>query len=211
MTQEFHVSLTEPVVEVLRDYKPFLTWKADHMKNQQLFFDEDKVLTKPTPPQTVPLAIVRSATSEKRVSLDKTLANNKIQIVTIVKYDPAKRAFRDKMKTLKAKAEQIHYDRMVTGVTQARGEVQEELTMGKMINESGMAMDMRITTLGVSVAGYLIPKACGWAEEKCWIGAMLGAVISLLVEMILAIIRIGKHDTHEKKRKAKLNVASTLN
>eukprot|EP00760_Papus_ankaliazontas_P035198 PhM_4_TR7668/c0_g1_i1/m.63306 len=200
---ELHVFLTEKLKQHVASKAPYSAWLRGYTSNQRVLLDEENRAGEPVPPpRTVPLSVVRESLGNEK--LHTALGNNKIHPVRVLRADPKQREFRERLRRLRGELERKEYNAMVRGVDPTRGETQEDLTMGKMLNETGMALDMRITTVAVAVVGYYLPNSLGWSPALCWSGAIIGAVVSLMVEMILAMIRIGKHDRLDAKRRKEL-------
>ena len=200
---ELHVGLSDKVRAAISGSAAFTEWSSARSATQRTLLDEDgNVNATVKPPTTVPLSLVRAVVGTN--GIHAALHGECIRPVTVPTADPSKKEHRQRMRRLKDQLEQRAYDTMVGNVHQERNDATRDLTMGAMLNETGMVLDMRIMTLGVAVAGYLLPMFVGWSDQLCWLGAAIGAVGSLFVEATLSIIRINKYDRQEAKRKLKL-------
>lgn len=207
---ELHVALSEKVRNALEGTAPYTSWYNAYTTTQKTLLEEEGKLgiIKVPPPTTVPLALLRSVLQNEvgrsGVGLHAVLRGETIRPVIPPNADPSRREYRAKLRKARDKMEQRQYDAMVHGSSSRRNVLQQpDMTMGQMFNEAGMALDMRLTTLGVAVAGYAIPYSIGWSKNLCWLGAVLGLVISLFVEAVLLIIRVNKFDKQERKKKEK--------
>ena len=81
--------------------------------------------------------------------------------------------------------------------------------MSSFARDISIGLDMRLMSAAGCVVGYYVCWARGCSREVCLVGAAAGAVLMLLMDAVLLIVRLAKDDGHGKLPSAALQPEMT--